>query len=227
MQYNYIISDLASEKINSFYRNVAVKYSNTYSFELMCSNLRDAYDGAYKIENGLLRREPRINSWKGKGFMANTDKWYFLYHIDGDTIYVDDACHAQNMHESVDSTISKYIREYLHSDVLLSENRTEEKRIRLNEKDLRGMVGYVVRRILNEEYEEVGSVEFELGNGVKSKSVVSLRNKGGKQMYHIAEDDGCYVPYAQSLKDGKCEPTCYIFPEMFAAMKKLPNLPSV
>jgi hypothetical protein len=29
--------------------------------------------------------------------MANTDKWYYAYIIDGDTITVVDACHAQNM----------------------------------------------------------------------------------------------------------------------------------
>ena len=27
-------------------------------------------------------------------------KWYFAYRVEGDTIYVEDACHAQNMHES-------------------------------------------------------------------------------------------------------------------------------
>ena len=30
---------------------------------------------------------------------VNTDKWYFAYTIDGDTIFIEDACHAQNMHE--------------------------------------------------------------------------------------------------------------------------------
>lgn len=33
--------------------------------------------------------------------MANTDKWYFAYRIEGETIYVEDACHAQNMHEAI------------------------------------------------------------------------------------------------------------------------------
>ena len=32
-------------------------------------------------------------------YMANTDKWYYAYTIEGDTITVVDACHAQNMHE--------------------------------------------------------------------------------------------------------------------------------
>jgi hypothetical protein len=31
--------------------------------------------------------------------MANTDKWYYAYTIDGDTITVRDACHAQNMRD--------------------------------------------------------------------------------------------------------------------------------
>ena len=30
---------------------------------------------------------------------VNTDKWYFAYVLDGDTVTVVDACHAQNMHE--------------------------------------------------------------------------------------------------------------------------------
>jgi len=31
--------------------------------------------------------------------MANTDKWYYAYTIEDDTITVVDACHVQNMHE--------------------------------------------------------------------------------------------------------------------------------
>lgn len=27
-------------------------------------------------------------------------KWNFAYRIEGETIYLEDACHAQNMHES-------------------------------------------------------------------------------------------------------------------------------
>jgi len=108
MPYNYTISKRASNKINSFYRNVAKKYKHTYSFEQMCNNLREAYSVVYQIENGLLRRNPTIKRWEGKGFMANTKKWYYLYQIEGDTIYVLDACHSQNMHESIAGT--KHIR---------------------------------------------------------------------------------------------------------------------
>ena len=54
-------------------------------------------DAMFQIECTLLRREPTRERWKGY-YMANTNKWYFAYSIDGDTITIVDACHAQNMH---------------------------------------------------------------------------------------------------------------------------------
>jgi hypothetical protein len=95
---NYNISNKVFNVIDEFYTNVANKYINTYSYELLCENVTDAYNTIYRIENGLLRRNPTISRWKGY-YMANTDKWYFAYKIDGDTINVVDACHSQNMHE--------------------------------------------------------------------------------------------------------------------------------
>ena len=83
----YVIQKQVAYKINTFYHNVAKKYKHTYSEEMI-----------YKIENGLLKRKPTISRWNGL-FMANAGKWYFAYRIEGDTIYVEDACHAQNMHE--------------------------------------------------------------------------------------------------------------------------------
>ena len=47
---------------------------------------------------GYVCADNPFTEWKGYN-MANTDKWYFAYRIDGDTITVVDACHAQNMHE--------------------------------------------------------------------------------------------------------------------------------
>ena len=32
--------------------------------------------------------------------MANFKNWYFAYKINGDTIFVEDACYSQNMHEA-------------------------------------------------------------------------------------------------------------------------------
>ena len=66
--------------------------------ENMERNVRDAFFAIYAIERTLPRCRPTISRWKGF-YMANTDKWYYAYVIEGDTIKVVDACHAQNMHE--------------------------------------------------------------------------------------------------------------------------------
>ena len=96
MRYKYKVKPLARRKIRSFYNNVAKKYKHTYSKWLMHKNIDDAVDAMLQIECTLLRREPTIERWKGY-YMANTDKWYFAYSIDGDTITIVDACHPQNM----------------------------------------------------------------------------------------------------------------------------------
>lgn len=95
---NYVIRKRCAQKITSFYRNVSKKYKHTYSLELMEQNVNDAFDSIYGIENTLLRREPTLSRWKGY-YMANTEKWYFAYTVDNETVTVVDACHAQNMHE--------------------------------------------------------------------------------------------------------------------------------
>ena len=95
---NYVIRKRCAQKITSFYRNVSKKYKHTYSLELMEKNVNDAFDSIYEIENTLLRREPTLSRWKGY-YMANTEKWYFAYTYDGETVTIVDACHAQNMHE--------------------------------------------------------------------------------------------------------------------------------
>jgi hypothetical protein len=59
-------------------------------------NVRDAIDSIYQIECTLPRRKPKLARWFGY-HMANTNKWYFAYSIDGDAITIVDACHAQNM----------------------------------------------------------------------------------------------------------------------------------
>ena len=95
-QYNYIVKPRAQQKIHSFYINVAKKYKHTYDIDDFMRNVRDAIDSMYQIERTLLRRKPIIARWVGY-HMANTDKWYFAYKIEGDTIIIMDACHAQNM----------------------------------------------------------------------------------------------------------------------------------
>ena len=94
----YIVKKRSVRKINSFYHNVAKKYKHSYSEEMMHKNIDDAVDSIYQIERDLPRREPTISRWAGY-HMANTDKWYFAYTMDGDTITIVDACHAQNMYD--------------------------------------------------------------------------------------------------------------------------------
>ena len=98
MQYKYFFTKRASAKIRSFYGNVAKKYRHTYSYEDMERNVRDAFFAIYAIERTLPRRRPTISRWTDY-HMAKAGKWYYAYTIDGDTITVVDACHAQNMHE--------------------------------------------------------------------------------------------------------------------------------
>ena len=102
-QYDYVILPRAFQEIRAFYVNVALKYQHTYSYDDLERNVHDALFSIYGIENTLPRRQPTIKRWKGY-HMANTDKWYFAYTFDGETVTVVDACHAQNMY---DKTINK------------------------------------------------------------------------------------------------------------------------
>ena len=98
---NYKISKQALNQIRKFYKNVAKKYRNTWSKEDVKKYVLATKQSIYQIENGLLRKHPTISRWQGL-FMATSQnrRWNFAYRINGDTIYVEDACHAQNMHES-------------------------------------------------------------------------------------------------------------------------------
>lgn len=97
MLYDYIVKPGAQQKIRSFYRNVAMKYRHTYDYDDFMRNVHDAVFSIYEIEKTLPRRKPTIDRWQGF-YMANTDKWYFAYKIEGNVITIVDACHAQNMH---------------------------------------------------------------------------------------------------------------------------------
>ena len=71
--YRYIIKPRASRKIFSFYQNVAKKYRHTYDKGDLKRDVQNAVFSIFRIENGLLRREPTISQWAGY-HMANTDK---------------------------------------------------------------------------------------------------------------------------------------------------------
>ena len=98
MPYKYIIKPRASQKIWSFYRNVARKYQHTFSEEDVISNVKYTVHSIYRIESSLLRRRPTITRWQGF-HMAHAGKWYYAYTIDDDVITIHDVCHQQNMHD--------------------------------------------------------------------------------------------------------------------------------
>ena len=96
MQYNYHIEPLAVQRIRTFYRNVFLKYSNTYAYDDMLRYINNTVDAIYGIERSYLRRRPTIKRWQG-WHMAQAGNWYYAYTIEGDTITIHDACHAQHM----------------------------------------------------------------------------------------------------------------------------------
>ena len=96
MQYKYVIKNLALRKINTFYRNVSLKYPHTFTSSDMLRYVDKTIDAAYAIERSTLRRKPTIDRWQGL-YMAHVSSWYFAYSIDGNTVIIHDACHRLNM----------------------------------------------------------------------------------------------------------------------------------
>lgn len=98
---NYKISKNALNQIKKFYRNVAKRYKHTWTKEDVKNYTFVTKQSIYQIENGLIRRSPTISRWEGL-YMATTQdrKWNFAYRIEGNIVYIEDACHSQNMHES-------------------------------------------------------------------------------------------------------------------------------
>ena len=99
-EYKYIVKARAQRRIRLFYQNVARKYKHTYDMGDFIRDVQNATYGIYQIEKTLLRREPTLSKWLGY-HMAHKGKWYYAYTIEGDTIFIEDACHAQNMHEEI------------------------------------------------------------------------------------------------------------------------------
>ena len=95
----YVVDNAVYQALRSFYKNVAKKYCNVYTSEDVEKDFTKACQSIYRIENGLMRRQPRMDKWEGM-YMATAGKWNFAYKIEGDTVYVCDACHSQNIHES-------------------------------------------------------------------------------------------------------------------------------
>ena len=161
---NYRISKYALNQIRSFYNNVAKKYRNTWSKEDVKKYILATKQSIYQIENGLIRRNPTISRWQGL-YMATTKdkKWNFAYKIDGDTIYIDDACHAQNMHESKkilrisESKLKQIIYESIVSVLRYPLKETTEKESfqakpnkegRLNDWEINNIFGKIVSELV-------------------------------------------------------------------------------
>jgi len=99
-EYKYVVKARTQRRIRLFYQNVARKYRHTYDINDFIRDVQNAVYGIYQIEKTLLRRKPTLTCWAGY-YMANKGKWYYAYVIDGDTITVVDARHAQNMYEEI------------------------------------------------------------------------------------------------------------------------------
>ena len=96
----YLIHSNCRKNIIEFYTHVAMKYRNTYSESQMLKNIDEAINAMYLVEKSLVSRRPTLNRWQKEGWtMANAGKWYYAYTVNDDTIIIQDACHAQNMHE--------------------------------------------------------------------------------------------------------------------------------
>ena len=102
---NIEIQPKVLEAIDSFYYNMWQKYKHSWGEEEIVKLISDTYDEAYKIKEITIHRNATKNEWQNL-FMANIDKWNFAYKIENNTIYVEDACHSQNMHEAINRIMS-------------------------------------------------------------------------------------------------------------------------
>ena len=103
MPLTIVISSKAYNEILKFYLNVARKYSHTYSLSFMLKNIDEARMAMLQIENKLPRRKPTLARWRGlymASYMVNgKTRWNYAYRIEDNIVYIEDACHAQNMSE--------------------------------------------------------------------------------------------------------------------------------
>lgn len=99
-----VISRTAAQKIRKYYLNVHKKFRHDWGVDEIHRLIDRTIAKMYQIENGLPRRTPTISRWKGYYMTTTKDrKWNFAYRIVDNVVYVEDACHSQNMHESTTS----------------------------------------------------------------------------------------------------------------------------
>lgn len=68
------------------------------------------------------------------------------------------------------------------------------------------------------------NTNITLDGGGVLKSLVGL--SAGRGIFHIAKDDGCYVIFIEDSETHECKlyQSSYIFPELFAELKKTPPI---
>lgn len=119
----YKVEDRVYNVIRNFYRNVAIYHGNTNSEENILDYMRKAYRSIYQIENGLLRRRPRMKRWQGYYVALSKDgTWYYAYSIEGNVIHFYDACYCTNIHdnrEMIDKIITEVIHDYLRRNIII------------------------------------------------------------------------------------------------------------
>jgi len=93
-----VISKKAINRINQFYYNVALKYPNTNSLDVVKNNINNVHNEIYKVGTSLTKTNTSLSKWKGYN-VCRSKTWYFAYKIQNNTIYVYDAEHGQNMSE--------------------------------------------------------------------------------------------------------------------------------
>ena len=105
MESNIVVQPSVLREIDTFYYNMWQKYKHSWGEEEIVKLISDAYDEVYNIKSITTHRNATKDGWEGL-YMANFKNWYFAYKINGDTIYVEDACHSQTMHEAIHRVIN-------------------------------------------------------------------------------------------------------------------------
>ena len=81
--------------------------------------------------------------------MANTKKWYFLYRIEGDTVFVEDACHALNMKDTIEEVVSKAIHNHITKrNFYVHESKDKHKIVSINKSCLYNIISEVITTLL-------------------------------------------------------------------------------
>lgn len=91
-----IVDNLAIAQIMSFYNNVGLKFPHNNTGDVIEKYIDNAINSIYSLNNDKLLQEPYLNRWAGYKRIT-LGYWNLAVVVDGNTFYVKDACHRQNM----------------------------------------------------------------------------------------------------------------------------------